>query len=212
MATITTISGLDQPANSRAVINTNFSNLNTDISTLNTSKVNTSDIDTTVTLGTSDTKVPSQKATKTYVDTAISGISIPDDQLKIATVSLSSADILALHTTPKELIPAPGVGKINVVEHIFASMTAGGTAYANGGNINTKYNSGSNIIIPFFDKALFINATYKLQLRVAVESASGVGSRLEEGENKSVELSTGTAFINGTGTAKIFIKYRIITL
>lgn len=37
-------------------------------------KINTSDIDTTVTLGTSDTKVPSQKAVKTYTDTAVAAI------------------------------------------------------------------------------------------------------------------------------------------
>ena len=38
-------------------------------------KIPKTDIDTTTTLGTSDTKVPSQNAVKTYVDTEISGVS-----------------------------------------------------------------------------------------------------------------------------------------
>lgn len=63
MSTITTIASSDLITNSRAVINTNFSNLNTD-------KIETSVIDTDSTLAAnSDTKLPSQKAVKTYVDT-----------------------------------------------------------------------------------------------------------------------------------------------
>jgi hypothetical protein len=63
MSTITTINSTDQITNSRSVINTNFSNLNTD-------KMETSVLDTDSALAAnSDAKVPSQKAIKTYVDT-----------------------------------------------------------------------------------------------------------------------------------------------
>jgi hypothetical protein len=62
MATITTINGSDLPSNSRADINTNFANLNTD-------KIETSVIDTDTALAAnSDAKLPSQKAVKAYVD------------------------------------------------------------------------------------------------------------------------------------------------
>jgi len=62
MATITTIAGTDLITNSRTVLNTNFSNLNTD-------KIETSVIDTDTTLAAnSDAKIPSQKAVKAYVD------------------------------------------------------------------------------------------------------------------------------------------------
>lgn len=62
MSTITTIAGGDVPSASRSVINTNFSNLNTD-------KVETSVIDTDTTLAAnSDAKIPSQKAVKAYID------------------------------------------------------------------------------------------------------------------------------------------------
>jgi hypothetical protein len=63
MSSITTIQASDIIANSRADINTNFSNLNTD-------KMELSYLDTDVSLSAnSDTKVPSQKAVKAYVDT-----------------------------------------------------------------------------------------------------------------------------------------------
>jgi len=68
MATITTILSTNQPSASRTVINDNFTNLNTD-------KIETSVLDTDVTLAAdSNTKVATQRATKTYVDTAIADV------------------------------------------------------------------------------------------------------------------------------------------
>lgn len=62
MATITTINATDALTDSRAVINTNFANLNSD-------KIETSVIDTDTSLtANSDSKLPSQKAVKAYVD------------------------------------------------------------------------------------------------------------------------------------------------
>lgn len=62
MASITTINSGDLITDSRAVINTNFSNLNSD-------KIETSYLDTDTTLAAnSDVKIPSQKAVKAYVD------------------------------------------------------------------------------------------------------------------------------------------------
>jgi hypothetical protein len=62
MSTITTIAAGDTITSSRTVINTNFSNLNTD-------KIETSTLDTDTALtANSDSKVATQKAVKTYVD------------------------------------------------------------------------------------------------------------------------------------------------
>lgn len=63
MANITTINSGDLITNSRADINNNFANLNSD-------KIETSVIDTDTTLAAnSDSKIPTQKAVKAYVDT-----------------------------------------------------------------------------------------------------------------------------------------------
>lgn len=63
MATIVTINSTDLITNSRADLNTNFANLNSD-------KIETSVIDTdTAMAANSDAKIPSQKAVKTYIDT-----------------------------------------------------------------------------------------------------------------------------------------------
>lgn len=71
MSTIVTINAGDLISSSRANINTNFSNLNTD-------KIETSVIDTDTALAAnSDAKLPSQKAVKAYVDAqALAGLTI----------------------------------------------------------------------------------------------------------------------------------------
>lgn len=83
MSTITTIAAGDLISASRADINTNFSNLNTD-------KVETSVIDTDTALAAnSDSKIPSQKAVKAYADAFISPINAvyPVGSIYLSTVS-----------------------------------------------------------------------------------------------------------------------------
>lgn len=82
MATITTINGSDYPKDSRAVINTNFANLNSD-------KIETSVISTDGTLAdNSDTEIPSEKAVKTYVDATVTQVSV--ESTAAATHSLTT--------------------------------------------------------------------------------------------------------------------------
>lgn len=81
-ATIITIDADDQISSSRADINTNFANLNSD-------KIETSVIDTDTTLAAnSDSKIPSQKAVKAYIDAG----GAPDFPSSFVTTSAGAAD------------------------------------------------------------------------------------------------------------------------
>lgn len=96
MATITTINSGDTITASRAVINNNFANLNSD--KLETSVV---DVDTTLAAN-SDAKVPSQKAIKAYVDsrTAASSFNIGATSYDLSTASGSQNIPHGLTGTP----------------------------------------------------------------------------------------------------------------
>ncbi len=84
MTSITTIASSDLITNSRATINTNFANLNSD-------KIETSVLDTDTTLAAnSDAKIPSQKAIKAYVD-ANSTLSISTETTTGTTHSLTTS-------------------------------------------------------------------------------------------------------------------------
>jgi len=101
MATITTILSTNQPSASRTVINTNFTNLNTD-------KIETSVLDTDVALtANSNAKVATQRATKTYVDTAIAGVGL---------------------STCLTVIPMPAVPANNTILSLVVDITGNTTA------------------------------------------------------------------------------------
>lgn len=83
MSTITTIASSDLITNSRTVLNTNFSNLNTD-------KIETSTLDTDTALtANSDSKIATQKAVKAYID-AKSLLSITSEVTTGTTASLTT--------------------------------------------------------------------------------------------------------------------------
>lgn len=100
MATITTINETDYPSDSRAVINTNFTNLNTD-------KIETSVISTDGTLsGNSDTELPTEKAVKTYVDTNAPSTTFPASTITSSptTGAWTDADLSATIGTASRMV------------------------------------------------------------------------------------------------------------
>lgn len=133
-----------------------------------------------------------------------------NSRVSTSSLSLSSAQILALHTTPVELIPAPGVGKIIVVDSVVWSFTAG-TQYILGTDVEIRYDGGS------FELVLALNAGVMRSASSSITATSALTATnltITTGTNKSVvvTLDDAIAFTTGTGTLKAFAKYRVITL
>jgi hypothetical protein len=145
MSTITTINSTDQITNSRSVINTNFSNLNTD-------KMETSVLDTDTALAAnSDAKVPSQKAIKTYVDTVgganasttVRGIVEEATQAEIAASTTAGATGARLFVNPgstwkpptMQVFTASGTyTKPSGISAIIVELVGGGGGGGDGGS------------------------------------------------------------------------------
>lgn len=123
-------------------------------------------------------------------------------------VAISSADILALSATPKSLIPAPGAGKVIVVEHILLKMVTTATQYANGGALEFRYTDASGAKVSADIAAAVITAA----AATSYTSVAGVTTSLTNVANSPLILVNATApFITGTGTAVVSLKYRILT-
>ena len=54
----------------------------------------------------------------------------PSEPLNVAVRTLTAAEVLALHTTPIEVVEAPTAGQYVIVEGIFASLDFDSAAYA----------------------------------------------------------------------------------
>lgn len=102
---------------------------------------NVANKDTDVTLAAnSDTKYPSQKAIKAFVNANL-GVGY-----RSAKVTVSSAELLAISTTPKVLIAAPGAGKFILPLSISIKYNYLTAAYATNTDLALKYTSFTSIL------------------------------------------------------------------
>lgn len=132
---------------------------------------------------------------------------------KNITVSLSSANLLAMYATPITVIAAPGAGKVILIENALLSFTHVSTAYASGGTIRLQYTgSADNLLTTGFQTNVLNTASNNLDYCVATRNVS-YASPIGIAANTAVQITNATgAYTTGNGTAKLFINYRIVTL
>jgi hypothetical protein len=152
--------------------------------------------------GASDTKYPSVKAVKTYVDANV-GVSV----MKKIKVSLSSAQILNLYTTPIELVPSV-TGKLLVPQFLFQKYTHVSSAYTTSGlfriglgTISFGFSAFGAVITSADNAEGLNNLNYST-------STSGLTY-----ENLPIVLGATTANPSGgNGTLDLYLTYLEITL
>lgn len=139
---------------------------------------------------------------------AITSAKMSPDLLKMVQVTLSSANILAMRTTPVTLIAAPGSGKIIVVDDILLKMITTATQYANGGAVEFRYTDGSGAKVSADIAAAVITAG----AGTSYTKVKGIEASLTPVANAPLVITNATAaFITGTGSGLITIHYRIVT-
>lgn len=130
---------------------------------------------------------------------------------RYTTVTVSSAELLALRATPKSLVPAPGAGRI--LE--FVSMMAiaqNGTAYVVGTNdLAVRYKDGSgDIISQTLDTAGFLDQTSAIMSQVGPLATDSKTPKTDCDNQPLVLHNTGAGELTtGTGTLDLKITYRV---
>lgn len=78
---------------------------------------------------------------------AVTSDKLDQSILKVADITISSSEVLAIFTTPKTLIAAPGAGLAIAVEAIYSTISFNTTAYAagTGETLNIQYDSGPTV-------------------------------------------------------------------
>lgn len=125
------------------------------------------------------------------------------------TFNVTSANILAMFTTPVNLIVAPPAGFAIVVNNVLWQMTRTATAYAAGGVVNLVYTGGS--VVPHSGtvpaSVVTGGAGVVLNNNGPVSAANGIVVPTATG----VDITNGTQlFTTGTGTLKVYIDYSVV--
>lgn len=128
--------------------------------------------------------------------------------LKAAQVTLTTAQLLALHTTPVSLIPAQGAGTVIEIVSIHAKLVFNSVAYTGSNALEIRYTNGSGAKASADIASTFIN------------SASGTNYNLSKSTGTSIIPVANAAIVAAVPTADpgagnspmvLTILYRVIT-
>lgn len=129
-------------------------------------------------------------------------------------IPLTSAQLLALNTTPVTLIPAPGAGFAAFLESMVFEMNRTATAYAGGtGGVNAVYAGATGTAVSAVIPATVFTTAGAATTLLAIGGQHVVGSTAAPIlANTAVQLFANAALTTGTGTAKVYVTYSIITV
>lgn len=137
---------------------------------------------------------------------------IYDMPLKTATVTVSSAELLALNATPKTLIAAPAAGKALVLVAAELWLDYATTAYdgiASGEDLTIRYTNGSGTTLATIETTGFLDATADAFRYVEPTTTAAITPVAEA--PLVLHLSTGE-IATGDSPLKVRITYRELTL
>ena len=125
-------------------------------------------------------------------------------------ISVSSAEILALHSDGKQLVAAPGAGKIVQIRWATISYTFGTVEYTGGGGILFRYGvDGTSSLFIGISNQPFLGSVNQYMI---ASPDQGVFTSYENQPIVMVSHNNGgdSAFLDGDGTAIINIAYKIV--
>lgn len=129
---------------------------------------------------------------------------------RVEAVSLTSAQIKALHTTPISLVAAQGAGTVIIVDEVLLKMTFATAAYTGANNLEIRYTDGSGAkATADFDKTAFLN----IASGSAYQLSKGVVTALIPVANAAIVAAVPTADpAAGSGTIAGFVRFHVVTL
>lgn len=132
-----------------------------------------------------------------------------DANVVTAKVTLSSAQILALHTTPIQLIAAPGAGKVIDVLGVTARTNFLTAAYGTNTELDITDATAGTILLK--DTANVLGATSTKVFKVEPSIASNAALLVTANGAVNATVATGDP-ATGAGSVDIYITYKVITL
>ena len=130
---------------------------------------------------------------------------------QVAQVTLTAAQLIAMKTAPVNILPAPGAGKLLVIDAITFQFKHGSTQFTGGGAVTFQYHGTS--VNPH------TGSVAAAVLQAATDDTEYLGPNvggaldLQSAINQGLEITNATAaFAAGNGTAIVTVWYSVVTL
>jgi len=122
--------------------------------------------------------------------------------IQTAVVTLTSAQILTLNTTPVVIVPAPGAGLTIIGDYMVLKYLNGGTNYAGGGAFSMQYSGGAT---------LFATLPASTITGASATATAPTTGAVTGSINTAVTITNATGnFTTGNGTIVILMSYVIV--
>ncbi len=125
--------------------------------------------------------------------------------------SLTAAQIIAMYTTPVAITPVPGSGKVVIIDSILVEIARTSTVFTGGGVIQIQYHGQTTEIMAQTIAAASVTGSAGTSILRLLPVQTSTGSVITSAVAAEITNLTGV-FAAGTGTAKVFARYHIITL
>jgi hypothetical protein len=126
----------------------------------------------------------------------------------VSTGSLTSAQVLALSTTPITLVAAQGSGTLIVVDSIAVEQVYSGTAYTFTGTLSFRYTNGAGpSLANTCASSILTSAATEICIVTALTTLVA-GTSIT---NDAIVISASAAPTVGTGTLSYAVKYHVVT-
>ena len=125
--------------------------------------------------------------------------------------TFTAAQIAAMTTSPLTVLPASGVGTVNVPDYIIVEALPG-TAYTAGAAVNFCYGVGAGTSSTLIATALGTNIFYGTSTTAGSTAYVSISTGMIAGPNQNINMYTNAAFATGTAGAAVTVSYVTISV
>jgi hypothetical protein len=128
-------------------------------------------------------------------------------QIQTNVIPITSANLLAIRTTPVTIVAAPSSGKCNIVDNISFKMVTTATQYASGGALEFRYTGTSGTKVTADVAAAVVTTT----AGTSFTNVRGIEASLTGTVDAIVVVTAAAAdFTTGTGTGVLTVQYHVV--